>query len=90
MPDILLAMQEIQDHIVWTISENKRQLKLELKDNERNAIIDLYCRMALGEYGSTYKESRAIGLWLWDRIYMKKNSKTKADAVKAFKEQCKK
>lgn len=77
--------QEIKDHIAWTIYEEKRKCNMALNNEEENAIISLYKRMAIGEYGINYRAARAIGLWLWDERHHFKNASSDADAVRALR-----
>ena len=84
--DLELAMQEIRDHLTWTIYESKRKYNLPLKENEEKAVIDLYKRMAFGEYGPKHKAARAIGLWLWDTVH--KTKCPNSFAVRKLQEQC--
>lgn len=67
---------EIKDHIAWTVYEAKRIRNISLAKGEEKAVIDLYKRMAVGEYGATHRAARLIGLWLWDERERFKNVKT--------------
>lgn len=84
--DIGVACQEIKDHITWVIYEYKRKRNIPLKKAEEALAIDLYKRMAVGEYGVTYRSARAIGLWLWDQRYRYKTVKSDAEAIRQLKE----
>jgi hypothetical protein len=66
--DFEIAIQEIKDHIALVIYEEKTKNNLKLSDAEEKAVVDLYERMALGEYGVTYASARAIGLWVYDYV----------------------
>ena len=66
-----VAMQEIRDHLVYSIFEHKKHYNLPLSNDDIKNMTELYNRTSYGEYGSGFMASRAIGLWLWD--YMKLN-----------------
>ena len=66
--DFEIAVKEIKDHIAWVIYEEKTKNNMQLTNTEEKAVVDLYDRMALGEYGVTYASARAIGLWVYDYV----------------------
>ncbi|WP_043640014.1 hypothetical protein [Desulfovibrio sp. TomC] len=66
--DFEIAVKEIKDHIAWVIYEEKTKKNIKLTDAEEKAVVDMYERMALGEYGVTYASARAIGLWVYDYV----------------------
>jgi len=81
--DLEIALQEIADHIVWVIFEEKTKHGLLLNEVETRAVVDLYDRMALGEYGPSYSSARAIGLWMWD--YMELTGCSQTNAIQDLK-----
>lgn len=84
--DFDAAMIDIHDHLIRIIYGQKHQHGLELTPSETKAAIACYKRMVLGEYGPNYRESRAIGLWLWDFMHQTK-CKTQIEAIDALKKQ---
>ncbi len=79
--DLDEVCKEIRDHLIWIIYEDKKRFNIPLKDLEKEAVIDLYKRMAIGEYGATYRAARAIGLWIWDAVYRFENVKNRSKAI---------
>ena len=64
--DLEIACQEIRDHLIFTLYEAKKEHNIPMTPKEKDLMVGLFTRMAKGEYGPTYVEARAIGLWLWD------------------------
>lgn len=83
--DFEIAVKEIKDHIAWVIYEEKTKNNMQLTDAEEKAVVDMYERMALGEYGVTYASARAIGLWVYD--YVSKHSCSVSKAIDELKKQ---
>ena len=83
--DLDAVCNEIRDHLIWITYEDKKRLNIPLNASEEAAVIDLYKRMAIGEYGVTYRVARATGLWIWDEVYRFKNVKNRSTAIKKLK-----
>ena len=83
--DIDLAIQTVADQLVSAVYESKRITQTPLTEKEEKAVIEMYNRTCIGEYGPTHKAARAIGLWLWDSI-RNGTYKTKAAAVRGLRE----
>lgn len=65
--DVTEAVQKISDEVVAYIFEQKTQREESFSKAEKEMIVDLYKKKMKGNYGSTHREARAIGLWMWDQ-----------------------
>lgn len=64
--DVAEAVQKISDEVVAYIFEQKTQREESFSKAEKEMIVNLYKKKMKGNYGSTHREARAIGLWMWD------------------------
>ncbi|MGV6994648.1 hypothetical protein ACUZ9P_01985 [Desulfovibrio sp. QI0430] len=84
--DIEEVCNEIKDHIAWNIYELKKKYNIKLKLQETKIIVDLYKKMAFGEYGNSHRAARAIGLWLWDQRNRNEDIHSDRAAVQALRD----
>ncbi len=84
--DIEKVCNEIKDHIAWNVYELKKKHNIQLKLKEEKIIVELYKKMAFGEYGNSHRAARAIGLWLWDQRNRNEDIHSDRAAVRALRD----
>ena len=84
--DIEEICNEIKDHIIWNMYELKKKHNIQLKKQEKKIIVELYKKMAFGEYGNSHRAARAIGLWLWDQRNRNEDIHSDNAAVRALRD----
>ena len=81
-----ILANEIKDHIAWNVYELKKKHNIQLKLKEEKIIVELYKKMAFGEYGNSHRAARAIGLWLWDQRNRNEDIHSDRAAVRALRD----
>ncbi len=66
--DIDKVYSDIKYHLAWIVFSQKIKLNKELTDKEIDYVNEMLDYSLEGNYGVSYRESRAIGLFIWDKI----------------------